>query len=246
MEIELWQLAIYFFLVALVYSSAGFGGGSSYLAILALTAIPFVEIRMLALLCNIAVVAGSVYLTWRNNLLDIRRVLPLVFFSIPCAYIAGTLRIEEDLFFVILGITLIIAALLMLIPKFARDESVEMRQSYLTTGIMGGCIGFLSGLVGIGGGIFLSPLLYLTGWGPAKAIAATTAFFILANSLAGLTGQMYTYGWSLSITTVMMLLAAVILGGQLGIRLTLNRLSPIMIKRVTAALIVIVAIRLLS
>ena len=87
MDIELWQLAIYFFVVALVYGSAGFGGGSSYLAILALTAIPFIEIRMLALLCNIAVVTGSVYLTWRSKLLDLKRVLPLVFLSIPCAYI---------------------------------------------------------------------------------------------------------------------------------------------------------------
>ncbi len=246
MDIELWQLAIYFCVVALVYGSAGFGGGSSYLAILALTALPFIEIRMLALLCNIAVVSGSVYLTWRSNLLDLKRVCPIVLFSIPCAYIAGTIQIEERIFFYILGVTLIMAALLMLIPKFTLDNQPKFRQSYMLNAIIGGCIGFLSGMVGIGGGIFLSPILYLTGWGNAKVIAATTAFFILVNSLAGLGGQIYTHGWALDSSHVVVLIIAVIIGGQFGIRLTINRLSPIMVKRVTAILILIVAVRLIS
>lgn len=245
MDIELWQLVIYFFVVALVYGSAGFGGGSSYLAILALTAIPFIEIRMLALLCNIAVVTGSVYLTWRSKLLDLKRVMPLVLLSIPCAYIAGTIAIKEQIFFYLLGITLIIAAALMLIPKFARGDRSEYRQSHLLNAIIGGSIGFLSGMIGIGGGIFLSPILYLTGWGRAKVIAATTAFFILVNSIAGLAGQIYTNGWVLNSTEVIVLIIAVIIGGQLGIRLTINRLSPITVKRVTAVLILIVAVRLL-
>ena len=246
MEIELWQLAIYFFVVALVYSSAGFGGGSSYLAILALSAIPFIEMRMLALLCNIAVVTGSVYLTWRSDLLDLRRAIPLVLLSIPCAYVAGTIPIEERVFIVILGVTLIVAGVLMLIPRFTIDDRPQFLQSNLFNALLGGSIGVLSGMVGIGGGIFLSPILYLTGWDRAKVIAATTAFFILVNSMAGLAGQVYTHGWSLNITHVIVLIVAVILGGQIGIRLTINRLSPIMVKRVAAILILIVAVRLLT
>jgi len=133
----------------------------------------------------------------------------------------------------------------MLIPKFAQGDHSERRQSHLFNAIIGGSIGFLSGIVGIGGGIFLSPILYLTGWGRAKVIAATTAFFILVNSLAGLAGQVHTNDWILNSSDVIILIIAVILGGQLGIRLTINKLSPITVKRVTAVLILIVAIRLL-
>ena len=245
MEIELWQLAIYFFGIAVIYSAAGFGGGSSYLALLAISGLPFQEIRMLALLCNITVVTGSVYLTWKEGLLSSKRIIPLVLLSVPLSYLGGTLRISQDLYFDILGVTLLIASLIMLLIRTESAETSIKKLSKYSNGLIGGGIGFLSGLVGIGGGIFLSPILYISKWGRAKTIAATTALFILVNSISGLAGQMYTHGWSVDSIRLIVLLVAVFVGGQIGIRLTISKLNPLVVRRITALVIMFVAIRLL-
>ncbi len=245
MDIELWQLAIYFFGVALIYSAAGFGGGSSYLALLALSGLPFEEIRMLALLCNITVVSGSVYLTWREGLLSSKRIIPLILLSVPLAYIGGTLRLSEDFYFDVLGVTLLVVSLIMLLLNSKSKESSIRKLSKYSNGLIGGGIGFLSGLVGIGGGIFLSPVLHLSRWAQVKTIAATTALFILANSVAGLAGQLYTNGLVIQSHRLLILIVAVFIGGQIGIRLTIKKLNPIMVKKITALVIMLVALRLL-
>lgn len=110
---------------------------------------------------------------------------------------------------------------------------------------IGSGIGFLSGLVGIGGGIFLSPLLYLSGWGTAKTIAGCTALFIFVNSIAGLVGQVMTNGFPVDFSFVAWLIGSVFLGGQIGVRLTAFRLDAVVVKRITAVLILLVAVRVL-
>lgn len=241
MHENLFTLLPIFFFIALFYSAAGFGGGSSYLAVLALFPLEFTTIRLLALVCNITVVSGSVYLFYKNGHLRLARIWPLVLLSIPLAYWGGSLRLGQQGFFLLLGCTLFIAALLML---FSSEHSLRKFPVY-TNAIIGGGIGFLSGMVGIGGGIFLSPLLYLSRWGKAKTIAATTAIFIFVNSLAGLGGQILHNDISIAPSLLIGLMTAVFAGGQIGARLTAIRLDPPVVKKITAVLILIVAIRIL-
>ncbi len=244
MDFELIQLIILFGIIAIFYSSAGFGGGSSYLAVLALVGYSFPSVKMLALLCNITVVLGSVILMYRHQFLHLKKSLPLIVLSVPLAYFGGQYNLDQKTFFIVLGICLLLSALFMFF--FDSNKSYKKRNiSIFKTGIIGGGIGFLSGMVGIGGGIFLSPILHLSQWATVKQIAATTAFFILVNSIAGLVGQFSTHGLAINPTHALSLMLAVFIGGQIGIRLTIKKLNPLWIKKITAILIFIVAIRIL-
>lgn len=230
-----------FFFVAVIYSSAGFGGGSSYLAVLTLFPLEFTTIRIIALLCNIVVVSGSVWIFYQKGFLNIRKILPLVLLSIPFAFLGGRMQIDQEVFFVLLGFSLLVAAILMLLTK--THNMMELPK--YSNAVIGGSIGFLSGIVGIGGGVFLSPILYLSRWAEAKMIAATTASFILVNSISGLAGQMFSNGFQIEFSTAGLLILAVVLGGQIGARFTVGKVNPIMIRRITSVVILIVAVRLL-
>ncbi len=241
MEYELIIIASLFFVVAVLYSSAGFGGGSSYLAILSLFSIDFLDVKLIALLCNVAVVSGSVLIFNQSNFIDWKKVIPLVLLSVPMAYIGGSFQLEEKFFFLLLASSLFVAAMLMLF--WAQERKTKQLSNY-ANGIVGGGIGFLSGLVGIGGGIFLSPILYLSNWAKPKVIAATTAFFILVNSLAGVLGLVSSNFNNIDLNKYWILIIVVILGGQIGSRVTIKKLNPTMVKKTTGALILIVSLRL--
>ena len=230
-----------FFLIALIYSSAGFGGGSSYLAVLALFPFDFTMIRMVALLCNIAVVSGSVWIFYKKGFLNIRKIFPLVLLSVPFAFFGGRIKIDQEIFFILLGFTLLIAAILMMISK---SEKQLFLPKY-SNAVIGGGIGFLSGVVGIGGGVFLSPILYFSRWAEAKTIAATTAAFILVNSISGLIGQTLTNGFKIEISTAAFLVLAVVLGGQIGARFTAGKVNPLIVRKITSVVILVVAVRIL-
>lgn len=241
-----WQIIVLFLTIAILYSSVGFGGGSSYLAVLALTGIAFTEIRATALLCNIVVVSGNVILFYQQKLYNWKKVLPLVFFSIPLAFLGGYLKISETFFFVLLGLTLLFAAITMWISKkIAQNDSKKTHLSFLKNTGYGGSIGFISGMVGIGGGIFLAPLLHLSHWDFPKKIAATASFFILVNSLTGFTGQIINPNFSINWNLTSILLITVFIGGQIGSRMSHKFLSPIQLKKATAILIAFVSIRIL-
>ena len=199
----------------------------------------------MALICNITVVTSSVFLMHKGGLLKSKRIWPLVILSIPMAYLGGRFRMQEETFFLILGITLLVASLVMLFVQNKTLDSDIKKLSKYSNGFIGGGIGLLSGVVGIGGGIFLSPILHFTKWGKVKEIAATTALFILFNSIAGLIGQISTYGWNLTPSKIVLPIIAVLLGGQVGVRMTLGYFQPLMVKRITGVLILIVALRLL-
>ncbi len=234
-------LSLLFFVIALVYSSAGFGGGSSYLAVLSLFPLSFSDIRMIALVCNIAVVVSSVWLFHQNDKVKWRAIFPIILVSIPLAYLGGQYRIEEDLFFTLLGVTLLLASVIMLMDN--KNHLVKLPRFF--NGIIGGGIGFLSGLVGIGGGIFLSPLLHLTRWDTPKIIASTSAVFILVNSIAGLLGQMSLYGLHVEIIPLAFLVLAVVVGGQIGVRLTIFRFNALLVRRITGVVILFVSLRII-
>lgn len=241
-----WHLISLFFIVAILYSSVGFGGGSSYLAILALTGIVFTQIRATALLCNIVVVSGNVFFFIQQKKLNFKKVIPLVLLSIPFAFIGGKLKISQHLFFILLGITLLFAAITMWISKKIVSSNENKNNSKTLKNIsFGGFIGFISGMVGIGGGIFLAPLLHLTNWDTPKKIAATASLFILANSIAGLLGQYSNPDFIIDWNLTSILLLTVFIGGQIGSRISNNFFTPIQLKKATAILIAFVSLRIL-
>lgn len=235
-------LPLIFFAIALFYSMAGFGGGSSYLAVLALCGLPFLEMKLIALVCNIVVVLNSTVLFRRHKLLKLPKTLPIVLCSIPLAYLGSCIALEEQLFKVILCTCLILAALIMIVkPNF----KIHKPKSNFFEGTIGATIGFLSGLVGIGGGVFLSPILNLSAWDTAKSIAATSSLFILVNSIAGLAGLVTQQEINIPYPLLTSLVLAVFLGGQIGVRLGIQQVSKIGFKRITGTLIFIVAVRIL-
>lgn len=244
--LQFWYIIILFFLVAILYSSVGFGGGSSYLAILALTGIAFTQIRATALLCNIVVVSGNVFLFYRYKTINLKKITPLVFCSIPFAYLGGFLKINQDFFFVLLGFTLLFAAItISLSKKIITKGETYQKHSIFKNGTLGGIIGFISGMVGIGGGIFLAPLLHFTNWDSPKKIAATASVFILVNSMAGLLGQFSNPDFYIDWNLTSILLITVFIGGQIGSRINNTSFTPIQLKKATAILIAFVSIRIL-
>ncbi len=242
---DLIWLPLVFFVIALFYSSVGFGGGSSYLAVLSLVLTDLPTIRAVALLCNVAVVTGNCFIYWRAGSLNVGKALPFVLVSVPAAFVGGTLRLTEIAFFVTLGVVLMSSALLLVGQAERLPATSAPRRSYLIPPALGGGIGLLSGVVGIGGGIFLSPVLHLLRWDAATRVAALASFFILVNSLAGLAGlgaagSLRAGGWLSGA-----LLVAVVAGGQVGSRLGLNVLGARYLRLVTAGLVFFAGLRLL-
>ena len=243
MDIELVILTASFFLIAMIYSSVGFGGGSSYLALLGVMGIHFEIIRPAALLCNIIVVTGGTYIFWRSGAIDVKKSWPFLCASVPLAFAGGFWQIEDvRFFFVLLGMALIVASVLLWVRP-APQARHHFRNPVLNA-VLGGGIGFLSGLIGIGGGIFLSPILHLLNWAEPKKISALASLFILVNSISGLAGQLTQTGgfdWAF----IAPLLIAVFAGGQVGSRLGARTFNPTYIKRITALVIFMAAVKIL-
>ncbi|MEP7350473.1 MAG: sulfite exporter TauE/SafE family protein [Sphingorhabdus sp.] len=234
-----------FALVALIYASVGFGGGSTYSALLALSDVDYRLIPVIALLCNIIVVTGGTIRFVRAGLIDWRAVLPLVAVSAPLAFIGGLVPLKQSVFYMLLGSGLLLSSLVLLV-RVETFAAKRLPQPLLLC--ISGAVGLLAGLSGIGGGIFMSPVLHLIRWADAKRIAAVASLYILINSITGIAGQLVKAGpvslmnpaaeyWPLMI--------GVLVGGQIGSYLGLRLLSAVWIRRLTAVLVGYVAIRLL-
>ncbi|SIS49766.1 hypothetical protein SAMN05421766_102414 [Zobellia uliginosa] len=240
-------LCLGFFIVATLYSSVGFGGGSSYLALLTLFLGGFFAIRSIALICNLVVVSGSTYLYFKNGHAKLKDFLPFVLASIPMAFIGASFRLEEHVFFLLLGFSLVTSAIFLTLQTFSKRDPSEKVSDYpkWMTYLLGGGIGLLSGLVGIGGGIFLAPILNHLKWDKSIKIAALASFFILVNSISGLAGLVQGGMLELPWKETLALVVSVLVGGQLGIRISLKRFTPKGIKRITALLVFVVGVRIL-
>ena len=243
-------LALLFLVTAALYASVGLGGGSTYNALLVLADTDYRILPSVALVCNLIVVTGGVWQYRRSGDLSLAFALPFVALSIPMAWFGGSVPIERDTFVMLLGLSLLAAGLAMWFqPTESKAAPPGSPLVNWFVGLpVGGVIGFLAGMVGIGGGIFLAPCLHLLRLAPAKRIAATSSFFIMVNSIAGLIGQTRKHGTMAhleQLTDYIWLAVAVLVGGQVGSRLSTQALSGRFVKRLTAALVIYVAGRLL-
>ncbi len=245
-------LPVGFFVTALLYASVGFGGGSTYNALLALAHTDFRLLPIISLSCNIVVVTGGTLRFARAQQVPWRGALTLALVAAPLAFLGGLTPIKEKQFLLLLGGSLVFAGLALFVPRAPdREDALPTDQSTQVARWMplaAAPLGYLAGLVGIGGGIFLAPLLHLTRWNSARKIAATTSLFILINSLTGLLGQLAKAGpqrFGEALGQGLPLLLAVIIGGQLGSLLALRFLPERIIRWLTAALTIWAGSRLL-
>ena len=246
-------LAGLFFLTAALYASVGFGGGSTYIALLALSDMDYRLLPVIALLCNIIVVTGGCIRFQLAGLVDWPRIWPILLLSVPAAWLGGSIAMNQDSFLLLLGLSLAAASALLLAEPFFKHQSSHPASSDFVQHkafppIVGSIIGFLSGMVGIGGGIFLAPVLLLTHWADSRRIAATASIFILVNSVAGIAGQIGKTGTVQAAGAIIdywPLFIGVFLGGQLGSLMASKTLPEIWIRRLTAMLIFYVAARIL-
>ncbi len=248
-------LVLAFFVTALAYSMVGFGGGSTYNALLVLADVDYRLIPSIALICNILVVSGGVYWFWRQGHFSIREILPFIALSVPMAWLGGRIPVSQQWFVGLLGFTLLLTGVQMLTSRSQADRKYRSQavNPWMVGLPAGATIGLLSGIVGIGGGIFLSPLLHVTRWAGAYRIAAASSAFILFNSIAGLSGQLMKQAASEpsrqwagdQLINAWPLFVVVVVGGQIGSRLGSKHLPERWVKGLTAALVLYVAARLL-
>ncbi|MCP9199963.1 sulfite exporter TauE/SafE family protein [Gramella sp. GC03-9] len=237
-------LPVIFFIIALFYSSVGFGGGSSYLAILSLVLTDFYEIRSMALVLNICVVSIGSLVFLKNKVMKPGSFWPFFVLSIPMAYLGAVIKLPQYLFFLILGCGLMLAGIFMIL-KFLRPKKRSSEFPIFKKLILGGGIGLLSGISGIGGGIFLSPGLNLLGWQNPRVIASLASVFILVNSVSGLVGLNMAGTFRIDGSLLINLAIAVILGGSIGSYLSSRKLNLKLLGILTAVLIFYVGLRLI-
>jgi len=239
-------LSIFFFITAIFYSSVGFGGGSTYLALMLIWDIPYYIFPILALICNIIVVSGNSLNYVRSGNLNLKLLTPYLIGSVPFAFFGASISITKELFEILLFVILIIAGIFLLIESNSfNDDQIKINSiPKIISLLIGSIIGFISGIIGIGGGIFLSPILFLMKAGYPKQIATTASLFILINSIFGVTGQLtkdvvfdeFLNFWPLFIT--------VLIGGQIGNFLNIKFLSGKTLAIITSLLVMFVAIRM--
>ena len=239
-------LSIFFFITAILYSSVGFGGGSTYLALMLIWNIPYYIFPILALICNIIVVSGNSINYVRSGNLNFKLLAPYLIGSIPFSFFGASMSLTKELFEILLFVILIIAGIFLLIESksFNNDQIKINSIPKIISLLIGSIIGFTSGIIGIGGGIFLSPILFLMKAGYPKQIATTASLFILINSIFGVAGQLtkdivfdeFLNYWPLFIV--------VLIGGQIGNFLNIKFLSGKTLAIITSLLVIFVAIRM--
>ena len=239
-------LSILFFVTALIYSSVGFGGGSTYLALLLLAGVSYKIFPIIALACNIIVVSGNSFNYIKTGNYNFKLLLPYLLGSIPFAFIGGSIQVEKELFEILLFFVLGIAGFLLLInfKSYENNPKIYKTLPIYFSSLIGVALGFVSGVIGIGGGIFLSPILYLFKAANPKYITTTVSLFILINSIFGIIGQLTKNQALFEFKEYLFLLLAVFIGGQLGNFINLKLFSTKILALITSILVIIVAIRM--
>jgi len=239
-------LSIFFFITAILYSSVGFGGGSTYLALLLIWDIPYYIFPVIALVCNIIVVTGNSINYLRAGNHNIKLLVPFLIGSIPLAFLGGTLKIDKEIFEILLFLVLSIAGFLLLLNNKAYENKkiIIRKLNSIISIIIGSILGFVSGVVGIGGGIFLSPILFLLKADNPKNIVTTASLFILVNSISGVFGQLTKENIFSELIIYLPLFLSVLIGGLLGNYINLKIFSNRVLALITSLLVIFVAIRM--
>ena len=234
-------LLILLLLVAFLYASVGHGGASGYLALMSLFAFPVTFMKPTALVLNILVSGISFYFYYREKKFDWKLFYPFAISSVPFSFLGGIITIETHIYKIILA-TVLLFAVARLLGLFGKQK-VELKPiNFPLALIIGAVIGFLSGLIGIGGGIILSPVLLLLGWADIKKSAAVSALFIFVNSISGLFGFV-TKGGTLPISSVS-LVAVVLVGGILGGYFGSKKMNTMLLRNVLAVVLLIAIFKL--
>ena len=239
-------LPILFFITAILYSSVGFGGGSTYLALLLIWDIPYYIFPVIALMCNIIVVSGNSFNYIRAGNHNFNLLLPFLIGSIPFAFLGGSLKIDKDFFEILLFFVLSFAGILLLINnKSYENENLTIKKINFTYSlIIGSILGLVSGIVGIGGGIFLSPILFLLKAEKPKIISTTASLFILINSISGILGQFTKDKTFDELINYWPLFLSVLIGGLIGNYLNLKIFSNRILTILTSLLVIFVSVRI--
>tara|TARA_B100000900_G_scaffold396289_1_gene395440 strand:- start:221 stop:967 length:747 start_codon:yes stop_codon:yes gene_type:complete len=239
-------LSIFFFITAILYSSVGFGGGSTYLALMLIWDVPYYIFPIIALFCNIIVVTGNSINYIRSGNLNLKLLVPYLVGSIPLAFLGASIPISKELFEIILFIVLVFAGIFLFIEsKSFNNEIIKLNKipNFISI-VIGSIIGFVSGIVGIGGGIFLSPFLFLMKAGYPKQIATTASLFILINSIFGVAGQLTKDVVVNEFLNFWPLFLMVLIGGQVGNFLNIKFLTNKTLALITSLLVIFVAARI--
>ena len=239
-------LSISFLITAILYSSVGFGGGSTYLALLLIWDVPYYIFPFIALFCNIIVVTGNSINYVRAGNHNFRLLVPFLIGSIPFAFYGGSLIIDKKIFEILLFLVLSIAGFLLFINNKAYENKkiVIKKISYSISILIGSILGLISGLVGIGGGIFLSPILFLLKADKPKNIVTTASLFILINSIFGIFGQLTKENILGELIFYFPLFIVVLIGGLLGNFLNLKIFSSRTLALITSFLVMFVSLRM--
>lgn len=237
-------LAILFFIVAFIYSSVGLGGGSSYTALMAIFSINSLAIPLVSLTLNILVTSIGSFNFIRNKHAKIKLILPFLISSVPMAYLGGALQVPKEMFYWILLISLIfVAARIYFWKSISMQLGLTNKGKIIISLITGSILGLIAGIVGIGGGIYLVPLIIILGLGSEKEAAACGAIFIWLNSASGLLSRLQ-YN-SIDLTNYTPLIVAVIAGGALGSYMGSFRFSAKQMDKILG-IVILVAIMFLT
>lgn len=247
MNVDFTIIILFFLLTAILYTSVGFGGGSTYLALLVAAHFEYQHIPTIALICNIVAVTNSSVIFAKHDFGSLKHVGPFLILSIPMAFIGGQIPIPKSTFLILVAISLCLAATRMLFLNPQNQQALPnrtLKKSLLIGLPVGAALGMLAGITGLGGGIFLAPVLHLTRWSNAKVIAASTSVFILLNSVAGLFGQVLKNSFVPDWTIIAPLALAVLFGSQIGARWSSMHWQAITLQRGTAALMLLISARI--
>ncbi len=242
MSVELLSFYLLLFLIAFFYASVGHGGASGYLALMAVFSFAPETMRPTALMLNIFVSLIAFIQYYRGGYFRWKLFWPFALASIPAAFIGGLMVINAAWYKTILGI-LLLFPVIRLIGLKLKTEKEGMQQNLLVSLFIGGCIGFFSGMIGIGGGIILTPIILLLHWANMKQTAAVSALFIFVNSIAGLVG-VFTNGFEYK-PEILFMIGIAMAGGLLGAYLGSKKFDTVFLRKLLAVVLLMASIKLM-
>jgi len=230
-------LGVIFAIVAFFYASVGLGGGSSYTALLAIFGASTATIPMVSLTLNVLVTTiGSIVFLSRRHA-RVRLIVPFLITSIPMAYVGGMLHLPKTLFYIVLLVSLAFATIRIYFPKETKPLPLDNRGKFFLALGCGAVLGLVAGIAGIGGGVYLVPLILLLGLGTAKEAAACGAFFIWVNSMAGLAARLQ-YN-SIDLVFYLPLIVCALSGGLMGSMMGAGRFNPLTMQKILGTVLVV-------